>query len=131
MGDAGSTALGYLAGAIGVLGAVRGLWSPAFPVLVFLPFVFDATATLVVRLARGRRVWEAHREHAYQRLNMSGFGHRRTALAYWALMAGCAAVALAVRDDGRLVLAVLLVALACLYHGVQRYWIRRLSEDPS
>lgn len=125
MGDAGSTALGLLAATLGALGAARGLWSPWFPVIAFLPFVFDASATLATRAARGARVWEAHREHAYQRLNMSGFGHRNTALLYAGLMAGCAVIAVLVRDDGRAALAVLLLAFAALYHRVQRAWARR------
>ena len=97
MGDAGSTTLGLLAGAIGAIGVERGLWSPWLPATLFMPFVFDATATLLDRARRRCRVWEAHREHAYQRLNLSGFGHRRTALAYGALMLANAAVALAAR----------------------------------
>jgi UDP-GlcNAc:undecaprenyl-phosphate/decaprenyl-phosphate GlcNAc-1-phosphate transferase len=128
MGDAGSTSLGFLAGTLGLLGAVRGQWSPLFPLLAFLPFVFDASATLALRLLRGSRVWEAHREHAYQRLNMAGFGHRRTALVYWALMAVCAAVAIATRGEAAAAAAVLLAAHACLYYGVQRHWSRRQSS---
>jgi UDP-GlcNAc:undecaprenyl-phosphate GlcNAc-1-phosphate transferase len=125
MGDAGSTALGLLAAAFGALGTARGLWSPWFPVIAFLPFVFDASATLAMRAARGAKVWEAHREHAYQRLNMGGFGHRNTALLYAGLMAACAVVAVLVRDDGRAALVVLLVVSAALYHRVQRTWSRR------
>jgi UDP-N-acetylmuramyl pentapeptide phosphotransferase/UDP-N-acetylglucosamine-1-phosphate transferase len=125
MGDAGSTALGLLAAAFGVLGTARGLWSPWFPIIAFLPFVFDASATLAMRAARGMRVWQAHREHAYQRLNMSGLGHRATALLYAGMMAGCAVAAVLVRDDGRAALAVLLVVFAALYHRVQRTLARR------
>jgi UDP-N-acetylmuramyl pentapeptide phosphotransferase/UDP-N-acetylglucosamine-1-phosphate transferase len=97
MGDAGSTTLGLLAGAIGAIGVERSLWSPWLPATLFMPFVFDATATLLDRARRRCRVWEAHREHAYQRLNLSGFGHRRTAIAYGALMLVNAAAALAAR----------------------------------
>jgi UDP-GlcNAc:undecaprenyl-phosphate GlcNAc-1-phosphate transferase len=94
MGDVGSTSLGLLAGAIGALGVGRGLWSPLLPAMAFMPFVFDATATLADRALRRRRVWEAHREHAYQRLNLGGLGHRRTASVYAALMVCSGAVAL-------------------------------------
>jgi hypothetical protein len=60
-------------------------------VLVFSPFIVDATFTLVHRLCRGERPWHAHREHLYQRLVRSGLGHLRTALAYYLLMLACAA----------------------------------------
>ena len=60
-----------------------------FPVLVFSPFIVDATTTLLRRAWRGERVWEAHRSHFYQRLVQMGVGHRRTALGAYCLMAGC------------------------------------------
>ena len=47
-----------------------------------------------VRLLRGERVWRAHRSHYYQRLVQLGWGHRNTALAEYALMAGCGGLAL-------------------------------------
>ena len=96
MGDAGSVPIGFLAAALGLQGWHAGAWPLWFPLLVFAPFALDATLTLARRLARGERVWQAHREHYYQRLVRMGFGHRGTALAEYAAMAGCAALALAV-----------------------------------
>jgi hypothetical protein len=60
---------------------------------VFSPFIVDATATLVRRLLRGERVWQAHREHYYQRLVQLGWGHRRTVLREYLLMAACGGTA--------------------------------------
>lgn len=97
MGDAGSVPLGFLAGALGVLGWRDGVWPLWFPVLVFAPFVCDATLTLAKRLLRGERVWQAHKDHYYQRLVRMGFGHRGAAWIEYAAMAGCAATALLVR----------------------------------
>jgi len=97
MGDVGSVPLGFLAGALGVLGWRDGAWPMWFPVLVFAPFVCDATLTLVKRLLRRERVWKAHKDHYYQRLVRMGFGHRATAWIEYAFMAGCAAIALYVR----------------------------------
>lgn len=87
MGDAGSIPLGFLAAALGLAGWQRGLWPAWFAPLVFSPFIADASVTLAKRLLRGERVWQAHREHYYQRLVQSGFGHRNTALLEYALMA--------------------------------------------
>ena len=97
MGDVGSVPLGFLAGAMGVLGWRDGVWPLWFPVLVFAPFVCDATLTLVKRLLRRERVWEPHKDHYYQRLVRMGFGHRATAWIEYAAMAGCAATAILVR----------------------------------
>jgi UDP-N-acetylmuramyl pentapeptide phosphotransferase/UDP-N-acetylglucosamine-1-phosphate transferase len=59
MGDAGSIPLGFLAGALGVQGSRRARWDAAFPLLVFSPFIVDASVTLLLRLARRERVWQA------------------------------------------------------------------------
>lgn len=86
MGDVGSIPLGFLAAAFGLLGWRADYWPWWFPVLVFSPFVLDASVTLVKRLLRGEKVWQAHREHYYQRLVQMGWGHRRTALVGYVLM---------------------------------------------
>ncbi|MBK5105926.1 MAG: glycosyl transferase, partial [Burkholderiales bacterium] len=87
LGDVGSIPLGFLAAAIGVYGWYSEYWPAWFPLLTFSPFIVDATLTLAQRAARGERFWQAHREHYYQRLVRMGLGHRRTALAEYALMA--------------------------------------------
>jgi UDP-N-acetylmuramyl pentapeptide phosphotransferase/UDP-N-acetylglucosamine-1-phosphate transferase len=91
MGDVGSIPLGFLAGAIGAAGWRQGLWPSWFPLVVFAPFIVDASVTLVRRLLRGQRVWQAHRQHYYQRLILSGWSHRKTAASEYALMLTCAA----------------------------------------
>lgn len=86
MGDVGSVPLGFVAGALGYEGWLQSLWPGWFPLLVFSPFAVDATLTLLRRGLRGERVWQAHREHYYQRLVRLGWGHRKTALAEYSLM---------------------------------------------
>ena len=95
MGDTGSTLLGFLAGCLGLVGWQLGVWTLWFPGLVFSPFIVDATVTLARRLLRGEKFWLAHREHYYQRLVLSGWGHRRTVLAEYAVMTLCGGFALA------------------------------------
>jgi UDP-N-acetylmuramyl pentapeptide phosphotransferase/UDP-N-acetylglucosamine-1-phosphate transferase len=93
MGDVGAIPLGFLAAALGILGWLNQLWSLWIPLLIFSPFIVDATVTLIKRLLRGEKIWQAHREHYYQRMVQSGAGHRNTALAGYALMlavGGCA-----------------------------------------
>lgn len=87
LGDSGSIPLGFLAGALGLEGFRQGLWPLWFPPLVFAPFVYDATVTLLRRLFRREPFWKPHRTHYYQRLVQMGWGHRRTALTEYALMA--------------------------------------------
>jgi UDP-N-acetylmuramyl pentapeptide phosphotransferase/UDP-N-acetylglucosamine-1-phosphate transferase len=116
LGDAGSIPLGFAAAAVGVIGWREGLWRPWIPLVIFSPFIIDATATLGRRALRGRKLTEAHREHYYQRLARSGFGHRNTALLEYALML-IAAIAAVVMDRGESVapaLALAALEVACL-----------------
>lgn len=94
MGDAGSIPLGFLAGAMGLWGWQLGHWPAWFPLLVFSPFVADATVTLFKRSACRQSIWLAHREHYYQRLVQLGWGHRNVALLAYVLMfaAGTSAI---------------------------------------
>jgi UDP-N-acetylmuramyl pentapeptide phosphotransferase/UDP-N-acetylglucosamine-1-phosphate transferase len=100
LGDAGSVPLGFLAGALGLHGVLMQAWSIAFPVLVFSPFIADASVTLARRVIRGEAFWRAHRTHYYQRLVLAGWSRRRLAIAAYALMLGAAASALASRSLG-------------------------------
>lgn len=66
MGDAGSGFLGIVLGVLSLHAAWQApqlLWSW---VILLGVFVVDATLTLLRRLLRGEKVYEAHRSHAYQ-----------------------------------------------------------------
>lgn len=86
LGDAGSISTGFLAGAFGYWGWRQGAWPLWFPAMVFAPFIADASVTLLRRLIRGERFWQAHREHYYQRMVRSGVGHAKTAYAWYLAM---------------------------------------------
>jgi len=66
MGDAGSGFLGIILGGL----SIQAAWAGSeffFAWLIMLGvFIMDATFTLIRRLARGDKVYEAHRSHAYQ-----------------------------------------------------------------
>lgn len=71
LGDVGSLPLGLLAGWLLALLANNGHLVAA--ILLPLYYLMDATITLLRRLARGERVWQAHRSHFYQRATDNGF----------------------------------------------------------
>ena len=75
LGDVGSVPLGYLAGWLMLALAAAGAWQAALLLPAY--YVADATVTLAVRLLRGRPIWEAHREHFYQRVVAAGWSHAR------------------------------------------------------
>ncbi len=95
MGDAGSIPLGFLAAALGIAGTMHGVWPWLFPLLVFSPFIVDASVTLARRGLRGEKIWQAHRSHYYQRVVLLGATHRQLALAAYALMLLAAVLAFA------------------------------------
>jgi UDP-N-acetylmuramyl pentapeptide phosphotransferase/UDP-N-acetylglucosamine-1-phosphate transferase len=95
LGDLGSSTLGLLAAGLSLWGHSRGLFPLWAAWLAFSPFIVDATWTLLHRLARGERIWEPHRSHHYQRLVLAGWGHRKTVLRAYVVMAAAAACAVA------------------------------------
>lgn len=98
MGDSGSTTLGFLVAAFAIWGSRDDIAPVWLTLVIFSPFVVDATVTLLRRAVRGEPVWRAHRSHYYQRLVQLGWGHRRTVLAEYAAMLVCALAALAVNS---------------------------------
>lgn len=94
LGDVGSAALGYAAAFCALWADRLGVAPLWISVLVFSPFIVDASVTLIRRALNHEKLWEAHRTHHYQRLVTAGWSHRRTVLAEYALMAVCAAAAL-------------------------------------
>ena len=77
LGDVGSVPLGLICGLLCLILAQRGAWAAA----LILPsyYLADAGLTLLRRLLRGERIWQAHREHFYQRASAGGMGHARVA----------------------------------------------------
>jgi len=118
LGDVGSAFLGFLFAALAVLAASDALASadsspraaePVDDARLFTagiacvwPFVADASATFLRRLARGENVFAAHRSHFYQRLVIAGSSHGRVALLYASLAAlsGTAGFLAALEIDG-------------------------------
>jgi UDP-N-acetylmuramyl pentapeptide phosphotransferase/UDP-N-acetylglucosamine-1-phosphate transferase len=64
LGDVGSLPIGLLLGWLLVLLAANGHLAAA--ILMPLYYLADATVTLLRRLIRSERVWQAHRTHFYQ-----------------------------------------------------------------
>jgi len=115
MGDVASGFLGFAIAACAVLTMRDGpltLWTW---IVLHGVFLADATTTLLVRLARGERIYQAHRLHAYQRLSRRWRSHRNVTLLCWAVNLGwllpLAALTVAYPDAGVFVAAVALPPL--------------------
>ncbi len=118
LGDVGAVPLGYLAAVMGLLGWINGLWSLWVPLLIFSPFIADATVTLLKRLLRGEKIWLAHCEHYYQRMVRSGLGHKRTALFGYSLMLVSGASAIWVNEREIIIQFIMVVIWGLVYLGL-------------
>ena len=138
LGDVGAVPLGYLAGAFGAAGVVQHWWAAWFPLLVFLPFIADATLTLLRRAVRRERLWEGHRGHYYQRLAQLGAGHRGTLAVYALMMGGTALTAIVCHAasaataaaGGWWALALSCVVVFMLFAAIDYHW-RKKTGIPS
>lgn len=80
MGDVGSATLGFL---FAILCFSDTSNTNIFVWLILLSlFWFDATITLMRRYRNGEKVTEAHKKHAYQRLNQSGLTHKQVTIRF-------------------------------------------------
>lgn len=127
MGDTGSSLLGLLAGGMSIWGAREAIFPFWVGVLVFSPFIVDATVTLLRRVWRRERVWLAHKTHYYQRLVQLGWGHRKTVLAEYTLMLTCSGSAVWAATSSEWIQAAILgfwvfvyPLLAVLVHAQER-----------
>jgi UDP-N-acetylmuramyl pentapeptide phosphotransferase/UDP-N-acetylglucosamine-1-phosphate transferase len=89
MGDVGSAFLGFSFAVLPLI-AERDIAGDSL-ILSFLPlisvslvwlFLFDTVLTFFRRLLNGEKVWQAHREHIYQKLVISGYTHKFVTVLY-------------------------------------------------
>lgn len=129
MGDVGSVSIGFICASLILLGCRDGVFPFWTPIILFSPFIVDATVTLIRRALLGKKIWEAHRSHYYQRLVLLGWGHRRTVLAEYGLMCTCAVFAFLYQFGGEWVRLVVLLTwcmmLGSLMAGVR--WAERAA----
>ncbi len=138
MGDAGSITLGFLAGTLMILGVRDGIFELWVPIIIFSPFIVDATVTIIRRAFRRKKIWEAHREHYYQRLVLSGWSHRRTVLAEYVVMVVCGGLAILYHhsdENVRLIVLGTWVSMFICFGGViqqleQRRTVSRTAPCP-
>ncbi|MBN2465602.1 glycosyltransferase family 4 protein [candidate division WOR-3 bacterium] len=96
MGGVGSLTLGFVLSVLAIRLAASG--SQPVPMMFFVilysSFLFDTSYTLLRRILRGEKFWQAHRTHLYERLLQSGWSHLRVTLFYVGL--GLVSLALAI-----------------------------------
>jgi UDP-N-acetylmuramyl pentapeptide phosphotransferase/UDP-N-acetylglucosamine-1-phosphate transferase len=110
----GSAFLGFTFAAIIVASDARHV-RPGLLLLIPLgAFICDATYTLIRRLLRGERVYEAHKAHIYQRLVQSGWSHASVSILVGVLNVCLGAIMFCAAARPRLLPASLVAAVLVL-----------------
>jgi UDP-N-acetylmuramyl pentapeptide phosphotransferase/UDP-N-acetylglucosamine-1-phosphate transferase len=121
LGDVGSIPLGFLLGWLLLGLAGTGAWAPAL--ILPLYYLVDATLTLLFRLVRFRRVWQAHREHFYQRAVQRGSSHGAVVLRIAAANLALLLLALLATDWPFIAVALAMIVVVALL-----VWLLRRPE---
>lgn len=128
LGDVGSLPIGLVTAYL--LYRLAGTGALAAALILPLYHVMDSTITLLRRLARGEKVWEAHRSHFYQQATVNGFSVREIVARIALLNLGLIALAaISVHWQGFLIqVACLLVALVLTGLLLRQFSRRRASH---
>ncbi|MEI9987428.1 MAG: glycosyltransferase family 4 protein [Aliidongia sp.] len=118
LGDVGSIPLGFLLGWLLLGLAGTGAWAPAL--ILPLYYLVDATLTLLYRILRLQRFWQAHREHFYQRSVQRGYSHSAVVLRIAAANFGLVALALLATAWPLIALALAIVLVVALLVWLMR-----------
>lgn len=117
LGDVGSVPLGYVLGYLLIKNAADGYW--VVSLILPLYYLCDASFTLVKRLLRGEKIWQAHAEHAYQAaVKLKKLSHASVSahiLAVNLILIGCAYIGLFINLAAGIVIGFFTVGLLIYY----------------
>lgn len=126
MGDVGSVSIGFILASLALL-SLKNNWTleaaATMPLLVS-NFIFDTVTTFARRLFRGERVWQAHRDHLYQKFAGCGFSQRTVTMTNYgmAILQGMVVLMLGSHFHAALLACLLLQVLYAwfIYRSVQK-----------
>lgn len=128
LGDVGSLPIGLLLAWMLIDLAMRGHLAAAL--LLPLYYLADATLTLLRRLARGERIWVAHRSHFYQQATVNGFSVIQVSGLVFAANIVLAALALAAACSQSWLIQSLLLAAGAIVVGLLLWRFSRKFTAP-
>jgi UDP-GlcNAc:undecaprenyl-phosphate GlcNAc-1-phosphate transferase len=131
MGDAGAMLLGFTLAAISVHGMMKttATIGVAVPVMALGLPIMDTTFAIIRRVASGRSIGEADKDHLHHRLLRLGLSHRTTVLVMWAISAwlGLSAVALTEVSAGEALVIVGVVFVGIIW-GARKMGLLKVSS---
>ena len=131
MGDCGSLFLGFVLGALAIMGLSKG----ATVISIFIPMiimgipVFDTAFAIIRRIFLRKPIFEADKGHLHHSLLSLGLSHRQTVLTIYAISAvmGLAAVMLALLTSAQAVILLLMVFIGAVA-GAERLGVLRGNQ---
>lgn len=127
MGDVGSLALGFIFAAVLLYGVGSGAFSLPVALMVMMLFLTDSTLTLVARVIKRERWYNAHRQHLYQRLIAHGMTHGSVVLLYQAINLMLVLPGIVVAVNSPALAWPIALAMAVIF-GLGWYtWIKRIG----
>lgn len=132
MGDAGSMFLGFALAAISIQGVMKSALAVGVvvPVLALGLPILDTAFAIIRRLATGRSIGEADKDHLHHRLLRLGLSHRNTVLVMWAISAwmGLTAIGVVGLRYRYAMLIVAVMAVVVLW-GARRLGLLRVTRE--
>jgi UDP-N-acetylmuramyl pentapeptide phosphotransferase/UDP-N-acetylglucosamine-1-phosphate transferase len=127
MGDAGSTALGFLIAASPLYAGTEVRHQAVLiTALTIWFFVSDGVYTLARRAMRGERFWQPHRTHLYQLFAAAGLRHDQVVRRVGSASAALAVLAAAAFHASHALFSWLVIALAVLGFLFYRWRVERM-----
>ncbi len=119
MGDVGSAPLGFVLAGLALAAVfLCGPWSAVPLLLLHANYILDTCITMVRRFLRGERLYEAHKEHFYQRIVRAGASHTFTTLCELVLQALTLLLCVAyLRTDGLLLKGFIVSGALAIWSG--------------
>lgn len=114
LGDVGSASIGFFTAGMAILLnnlSLVPLWQS---IIIFSPFIADATYTILKRFINQEQVFQPHRTHFYQRLALL-IGHTKTVLLSYILMISCSAAAIYANQSAIFIQCNIIFGMALLY----------------
>lgn len=133
MGDCGSLFLGFMLGALSIIGAMK----VAATVAVFLPIlilgipIFDTTFAIVRRLLARKPIFQADKGHLHHRLLNTGMSQRRAVMLIYGFSALLGGIALQLVNfsHARVLIVVSLLIIAWGALDLRLFAPRRINEN--
>ena len=129
MGDVGSVGIGFILASLALLSIQK---NPSLETLLMMPllmsnFIFDTVTTLIHRLIKRECVFQAHRNHLYQKFARCGFSQRTVTMTNYGMATIQGLVVLLMGEKPIMALMICLI-LQILYGYLVKIWYKKWAS---